>query len=172
MAMLLLGLLAAQTGWAAEEAGLLQIQVGEKVIFCSARLPVDADQFRLPMQDGIAVVTQWHLKIGKVRNYWLNKTIGEITVIRRVEPDLLSHSWLLLDVNSGISHRVYQIKAAVDFLTRLDQFPILDRSLLLAGLQYNAVVNIEIHIGDVNDAWWAGLWPSTANAMQQDFKLP
>ncbi len=154
------------------EQKALHIQIGEKVIYCSARLNIDENQLRLPMQDGIAVGTQWHLKIGKVRSYWLNETIGEVTVIRRVEPDLLSHSWLLIDVSSGISHRVHQIDAAIDFLAHLDRFPILDRSLLWSDSQYRTVVNIEIHIGDVNNAWWAGLWPSTADSMQQDFELP
>jgi len=154
------------------EAEALHIQIGEKVIYCSVRLNIDENQFRLPMQDGIAVGTQWHLKIGKLRSYWLNETIGDVTVIRRVEPDLLSHSWLLIDVSSGISHRVHRIEAAIEFLAHLDQFPILDRSLLLMDNQYRAVVDVEIHIGDVNNAWWAGLWPSTADSMQLDFELP
>ncbi len=172
---LVLGLLmfmAGQVSAVADESQALQIHVDKKVIYCSAKLNIDVDQFRLPMQDGIAVATEWYLKIGKVRDYWLNETIGEISVIRRVEPDLLSHSWLLIDVSSGISHRVFQINNAIDFLMRLHRFPVLDRSLLVAGIDYRALVKIEIHVGDANHAWWAGLWPSTVDSMQAGFKLP
>jgi len=171
-AAILIVLLSGQLSWADDAAESLHVQIGDKVIYCSAQLNVNADQLRLPMRDGITVATTWHLKIGKVREYWLNESIGEITVMRRVEPDLLSHSWLLIDVSSGISHRVYQLKQAIDFLAGLNHFPVLDRSLLLPDKRYRAVVKIEIHIGDTNNAWWAGLWPSTADSMQTEFELP
>jgi len=152
--------------------GRLQIQMDEKVIYCSVDLHVEHDLFKLPMQDGIAVATEWRVKVGKKRDYWLDKNIGDITVIHRVEPDLLTRSWLLIDVSSGISLRVYNIENALDFLTRLDHLPVLDRSLLSTAIVYRAAVNIGIHIGDINEAWWSGLWSSSAASMQQEFTLP
>lgn len=152
--------------------GKLQIQIDEKVIYCSVDLYVKHNVFKLPMQDGIAVATEWRVKVGKKRNYWLDKNIGDITVIHRVEPDLLTRSWLLIDVSSGISLRVYNIDNAIDFLARLDHLAVLDRSLLSTAIPYRAAVNIGIHIGDINEAWWSGLWSSTAASLQQEFTLP
>jgi len=150
----------------------LHIQIEKKVIYCSAELSVENSVFKLPMQDGTSVATEWHVRVGKVREYWLNENIGDITVVRRVEPDLLTRSWLLIDVSSGISQRVYTIADAIAFLTELKHFPVLDRSLLMDSVPYRAAVNVNIHIGDINQAWWAGLWPATVASMQKDFTLP
>lgn len=152
--------------------GKLQIQMDEKVIYCSVDLYVEPDVFKLPMQDGIVVATEWRVKVGKKRDYWLDENIGDITVVHRVEADILTRSWLLIDVSSGISLRVYNIEHAIDFLTRLDHLPVLDRSLLSTAIAYRAAVNIGIHIGDINEAWWSGLWSSSAASMQQEFTLP
>ncbi len=150
----------------------LQVQVEDKVIYCSAELSVENSVFKLPMQDGISVASEWHVTVGKVREYWLNENIGDITVMRRVEPDLLTRSWLLIDVSSGISQRVYNISDAIAFLTGLKHFPVLDRSLLMNSVPYRAAVKVNIHVGEINQAWWAGLWPTTAASMQKDFTLP
>jgi len=107
-----------------------------------------------------------------VRDYWLNENIAEITVIRRVEPDLLTRSWLLVDVSSGISLRVHNINLAMDFLTSLRQYPLLDRSLLLTEMPYSASVSARVHMGDMDESWWSGLWTSTDASMQKDFTLP
>ncbi|RLL55676.1 DUF4390 domain-containing protein [Mariprofundus sp. EBB-1] len=161
-----------QASFAEDASDTLHIQIKEKVIYCSAELSVKNSVFKLPMQDGIAVATEWHVKIGKVRQYWLNESIGNITVMRRVEPDLLTHSWLLVDVSSGISQRVYSIDDAIVFLSVLKHFPVLDRSLLLTNVPYRAAVNVNIHVGAINPAWWASLWPTTAASMRKDFTLP
>ncbi len=157
--------------FAADASESLQVQTDAKVIYCTAQLAVEGEMFQQPLQDGIAVATEWRVKVGKVREYWLNDNIGDITVIRRVEPDLLTRSWLLIDHSSGISHRVYSIDSAIAFLTSLNHFPVLDRSLLLVKTPYRVGVNVNIHIGDANDAWWSGLWPSTAAKMQKEFTL-
>ena len=165
-------LMVTQVSFAEDVPDDLQIQIEEKVIYCSVDLSVENSVFKFPMQDGTSVATEWHVTVGKVREYWLNENIGDITVIRRVEPDLLTRSWLLIDVSSGISQRVYAISDAITFLTGLKHFPVLDRSLLMDSVPYRAAVKVNIHIGDINQAWWAGLWPTTAASMQKDFTLP
>jgi len=143
---------------------------------------IDEDALLLSMQDGLAVGVVWKVKVGKLRDYWLDERIAEISVVRRVEPDLLTRSWLLVNVSSGISLRIHDIRLVMDFLTNLRQFPMLDRSLLLAGAHYRASVDVDIQIGDIqrgniqigdsNDAWWSGLWSSADASMQQQFTLP
>lgn len=169
---LLAVLMVIQVSFAQGVQDSLQVQVEDKVIYCSAELSVENSVFKLPMQDGISVASEWHVTVGKVREYWLNENIGDITVMRRVEPDLLTRSWLLIDVSSGISQRVYNISDAIAFLTGLKHFPVLDRSLLMNSVPYRAAVKVNIHVGEINQAWWAGLWPTTAASMQKDFTLP
>jgi len=163
---------AAQPSVYADEPGSLQIHLDHKVVYCTARITVADNTFSLAMQDGITVTTEWHIQMGKVRKYWLNEEIADITVIRRAKPDLLTRSWLLTDTSSGIAQRVYNIGDAISFLSNLENFPLLDRSLLLTNTLYSVSVDIKVHAGEVNTAWWANLWKPAAASMQQDFSLP
>jgi len=165
-------LLAAQSFGYAGEAGSLQIRMGQKVMYCAARMNVADNTLTSVMQDGIAVATEWHIHVGKVRNYWLNESIADITVLRHAKPDLLTRSWLLTDTSSGISRRVYRIEDAIDFLSGLEHFPVLDTSLLLPKRQYRISVSVEIHNDGIDNAWWASFWHAAAASMQQDFSLP
>jgi len=156
----------------ADESGKLAISMDQKVMYCAARMNVADNALSPAMKDGIAVSTEWNIRIGRVRDYWLNEDIANITVIRRAKPDLLTRSWLLTDASSGISRRVYHIEEAIYFLSGLENFPVLDRSLLLPDMPYRISVSVEIHAEGIDDAWWANLWRSTAASMQQDFSLP
>ncbi len=163
---------AAQPSVYADESGSLQIHLDHKVVYCTARITVSDNTFSLAMQDGITVTTEWHIQVGKVRKYWLNEEIADITVIRRAKPDLLTRSWLLTDTSSGIAQRVYNIGDAIRFLSNLENFPLLDRSLLQTNTLYSVSVDIKVHAGEVNTAWWANLWKPATASMQQDFSLP
>ena len=150
----------------------IHIHMDETVIYCSAGINMGEKQFALSMGDGISMTTAWHIQVREVRKYWLNKGIADITVRRKVEPDLLTRSWLLSDASSGITRRVYNIADAMKFLTRLENLPVLDRSLLLPGKPYRASVSVDVQVGNMKDAWWARLWHGPARSMQEDFLLP
>jgi len=165
-------MIAAQTHVYADEPGSLQVRMDQKVMYCAARMNDTDSMLSTAMKDGIAVATEWHIQIGKVRDYWLNENIADITVIRHAKPDLLTRSWLLTDASSGISRRVYRIDEAIYFLSGLKNFPVLDRSLLLPDMPYRISVSVKIHTEGIDDAWWANLWQSKAASMQQDFSLP
>jgi len=165
-------LIAIHTSAYADESGKLKIHMDEKVIYCSAQIITTDKMFSLTMKDGLPVTTEWHIQVAQVRDYWLNEEIADITVIRSAEPDLLTRSWLLTDSSSGISRRVYDMEGALRFLSRLENFPVLDRSLLLKDTLYRASVSIRIHTSEINTTWWNNLWKPAASAMQQDFSLP
>jgi len=165
-------IIAAQPRAYADESGSLQIRMGQKVIYCVARMNSADNTLSLAIKDGIAVATEWHIQVGRVRDYWLNENIADITVIRHAKPDLLTRSWLLTDASSGISRRVYHIEDAIYFLSGLENFPVLDRSLLLPDMPYRASVSVEIHAEGIDNAWWANVWHATAASMQQGFSLP
>ena len=169
--LLLPAIILATQAFAAESAAL-HIRTDQKVLYCAARIAVDSNAFSPTMKDGIAMATEWHIKVRRVRSYWLNEDIADITVTRHAKPDLLTRSWLLTETSSGISQRVYSLKDAIQFLSGLDDFPVLDRSLLQKNTPYRVSVSVEIHSEGISDAWWAGLWQPDAASMQQDFSLP
>jgi len=157
---------------AAEEAGTLQVDAQESVIYAQASVANTQDLIAHELKDGIPVTTEWNLSVARTRNYWLNASIADIHVIRKVVPDLLSKSWQLVDETSGISHRSFDINEAIRFLSSLDHYPLLDRSLLTSGPTYVVKASIEFHTGGINKAWWSKLWPSEFASLRQEFSLP
>jgi len=160
-----------QPALAAADTGSLQVHADGQVIQCTAELQAEGKVIAIALKDGIDATTVWHIQVARVRKYWLNDGIADITVTRRVEPDLLSRSWQLVDDASGISRRVYQLDDAVHFLSHLEQFPVLDRSLLNTLIPYRMTVKVEVHHGEIKEAWWSGIWHPVQAIMQQDFKL-
>lgn len=160
-----------QPAVAADDVGSLQILPDASVIECNATLHAESKAIAVALKDGITGTTVWHLQVARVRQYWLNDTIADISVTRRVKPDLLSRSWQLIDDSSGISRRVYQLGEAVHFLSSLEQFPVLDRSLLTTGIAYRMSVKVEVHYGEIKQAWWSDIWHPAQATLQQDFRL-
>ncbi len=156
----------------AAESGALQIRFDQKVLYCAARIAINNKAFSPTMKDGVAMATEWRIKVSRLRRYWLNEDIADITVTRHARPDLLTRSWLLTESSSDISRRVYRLQDAIQFLSGLDDFPVLDRSLLKKNMPYRITVSVQIHSEGISEAWWAGLWQPAAAAMQQDFSLP
>lgn len=89
----------------AEEPARLEVAFDQQLVYCEAAWPGTDDSLRQALQSGIAVTFIWHVRISEVRKYWLNRTIADIRVSRRVTPDLLSRKWLLEDEASGISRQ-------------------------------------------------------------------
>jgi len=156
----------------AEESSGLKIEIDQQVVYCQAEWPALGGALEQVLQSGIAVTFVWHVQIAEVQEYWLNKSIADIKVSRRVVPDLLSRKWLLEDEASGISRQESSLEAAIQFLTRLEHFPVLDRSLLAANTPYRISIAIEKHEGEINEGWWAALWKPGQFKMVKDFSLP
>lgn len=156
----------------AEETGHLQIEPDQQVVYCEAQWPGAGESLTQALQSGIAVTLVWHVQVSEIQKYWLNKNIADIKVSRRVIPDLLSRTWLLEDETSGISRQTSSLEEAVQFLTRLEHFPVLDRSLLTAGTQYRISVAIEEFEGEIKEDWWVALWNPGQFRLEKDFSLP
>ncbi len=156
----------------ASESTDLQLDLNQQVIYCVVEWQGDRESLSQALQAGIAVTFVWQVKVKKVREYWLNKTIADIQVSRRVLPDLLSRSWVLKDEASGISRRVSSLSEAIHFLTRLENFPVLDRSLLDTAILYNIAISVVEQEGETNDAWWTTLLQSVQFSVEKEFSLP
>jgi len=170
--LLLVGLGLFASPLVAEEADRLEIFTASDVVRCSAAMGASDKGVLVALRDGIEVTTIWHIQVAGVRKYWLNDAVAEIELKRRVKPDLLSRSWLLLDEASGISRRVYAIASAEQFLFTLQEFPVLDRTLLKPAMPYRMQVKVELYQGEMNKAWWAGIWHPAKSTWFKDFQLP
>lgn len=150
----------------------MQVDVGEKVIFCEAQLKTDTTRLAQVLKDGTEVGIDWEVGVEQTQTFWLNSEIATVHVRRRVVPDLVSQSWLLLDMSTGISQRVTDIHAAVRFLAHLDNFPVLDRSLLEVAVPYVMYIRLEERQGREDKSWFSAWWGFESSEAEAGFSLP
>jgi len=150
----------------------MEITYDDKVIYCSVDRVDISDKAILALNQGTPVTFVWNIIIEEVNDYWLNNTVGEITIARQAIPDLISKSLIISDAKNGISRRVGSIDDAIEFLSGLDRFPILDRSLLEPGVRYNIEVQFHIQEGQFSDAWWSESMRIGTTVAEEGIRLP
>ncbi len=168
--LLWLGLMA--PAMAASKGVALTLDLSGKVIACNAKAGFDARRIARVLAEGTEVGVDWEIDVAVARRYWFDATLAEVTVARRVRPDLVSRSWLLVDRTTGITQRVFDVREAVRFLTQLERFPVLDRSLLRRATPYRLTVTVRKREGDADRGWlstWLGRGSMEASAA---FVLP
>ncbi|MFC1542350.1 DUF4390 domain-containing protein [Pseudomonadota bacterium] len=160
------------TALSAPEPSLMEITYDDKLIYCSVDRVDISDKAILALNQGTPVTFIWNIIIEEVSDYWLNSTVGEITIARQAVPDLISKSLIISDAKNRISRRVGTIDDAIEFLSGLNHFPILDRSLLKPGVRYNIQVQFHIQEGQFSDEWWSGSMSLGTTVAEEEITLP
>lgn len=150
----------------------MKITYDDKVVYCSVDRVDISDQAILALNQGTPVTFVWNIVIEEVNDYWFNSNVGDITIARQAIPDLISKSLIISDARNGISRRVDSIDRATAFLSGLDRFPILDRSLLKPGVRYTVQVQFHIQEGQFSDAWWSGPLTFATTVAEEEIRLP
>lgn len=168
----LVAMLFAAQPLAAGEPSQPRITRDAQVVYCHLVWPTDVANLRRMLRSGIAIVVRWELSIKRERRYWLDERLGDVEVVRRVVPDMLSHRWLLEDQGSGITRSVSSLDQAIRFLTRLDAYPVVDRGLLQHGVRYVLDASLQVYEGEAMDNWWNRWLRGTEFATRVVFKEP
>lgn len=150
----------------------MSVNISSRIVSCNAQVRYDRKYLSKALREGTEITVNWEIDVDAVRKYWLNRTVATVTVKRRVVPDLVSQSWQLIDMTSGISQRVFNLKRAVQFLTRLKKFPVIDRSLLENGHRYRMNIKINETEGDAQHGWMTTWFGSSSVEISAEFALP
>ena len=150
----------------------MSVNIGNKIVSCDVYISYGRDHLVKALREGTEISVNWEINIDAIRRYWLNRKVAALIVKRRVIPDLVSRSWQLVDMTSGISQRVFDLKRAVQFLTRLDKFPVIDRSLLKSGDRYRMDIKIDETVGDAQRGWMMTWFGSSSARTSAEFVLP
>ncbi len=156
----------------AESGVRMSVNIGNRIVSCDAHVNYNQKHLTKVLREGSEISVNWEINVSAIRAYWLNRTVATVTVKRRVVPDLVSQSWQLIDMTGGISQRVFNLKRAVQFLTRLEQFPVIDRSLLEGGHRYRMDIEITETEGDAQRGWMAAWFGSSSVDTFAEFALP
>jgi len=156
---------------AREQTGF-SIETDQQVIYCAAQWNGNRESLARALKSGIDISFKWHIEVARNRSYWINESVAAIEFSRHVHPDLLTRQLLLEDSASGISRRAQSLDEAIDFLTHVEHFPVLDKSLLAPDELYELAIVIEKQEGHMGQTWWARFWKQSAMHLQQEFSLP
>jgi len=156
----------------ADESASIKIDASQSVIYCDVKPTIDEKHLITALNDGSPITFTWDITISKVRDYWVNKDVGNIQFHRLAMPDLVSHQWRLEDSNSGINRNAPSKQRAIAFLGQLNHFPIIDKSLLEPQTTYKVHVRLHIAEGTVNDSWFNNILRIGKTAAIGTFTLP
>lgn len=150
----------------------LSVDASQDVIYCEAKLSHELEEIAHALSEGTTITFNWEVEVAAVRDFWLDKQVASVHIAYKVVPDLVSRSWQLLDLGSGITRRVFTIEEALQFLVRLEHFPVLDRSLLEQDVLYRMNIALVEQVGEIKEGWWANLWGAEKNSATLEFSLP
>jgi len=156
----------------ASETPHISLQIGQQVIRCEAGPVGDTIMLKKMLSQGASITVTWVFSIQRERPYWLNEDAGEVVVTRVVSTDLISRHWQLKDEASGAIADTDDANRAVRFLSYLDNFPLIDRSLLVAGQAYQIRLKLHIRDSDQPQSWWQQWVDFGKTVLTQQFTLP
>lgn len=154
---------------AAPDMGL-KVALTGGVLTCSASLPEPAGM-RQALNEGTDISIEWKIGVALKRKYWFDSTVASVLVDRHVVPDLVSRSWKLEDLTSGISRHTYSLDEAIKFLTGLTDFPVMDRTLLSAGRAYIIEVTASEWEGNKQGNLWTSWFGAKNGTATTEFLM-
>jgi|GEM_PF-1301933 len=162
----------ARTVSASPEAVELHADIEPDVIYCDVKLGQNPNVLAATLKDGTQVTFKWTVRVYEVKSYWFDSEVASVHIVHQVIPDLVTRQWLLADKTAGIHRRTDSLDEAMSFLTQLQHFPVIDRSLLTRGKKYLLDIQLEEVKGQMERGWWARLWGHEQTTGTLVFSLP
>jgi len=156
----------------AEEDSRFHLDATQGIIYCDITPSFNQKKITQSLQAGMLVHFSWHIVIESIQPYWLNQQVADIQFNRSVIPDLLSQQWQLKDSLTGITSYTLSLSQAVQFLSHIKQFPLIDKSLLAPHTSYLISVSLNIEQGEANDTWWHDILNSEHTIASSILNLP
>jgi len=154
------------------ESPQISLQIGEQVIRCEAGPVGDAVMLKKMLRQGASVTVQWVFLVHRVHPFWLNEAAGKVVVTRVVSTDLISRHWQMRDETAGTVVDTVDPNRAVRFLSYLDSFPLIDRSLLEVGASYQITLKLHVRDSGQPQAWWQRWVDFGTTVLIHRFTLP
>ena len=125
----------ALTGWNLGSAdaldGVLEVRsayvnIDKGVFLLHARIeyPV-SPAIRTALQDGLTLTFDLDARVDRGRRFWFNATIVDLTLRRELSYHAVSDRYVVRDTKSGDQESFPTLDGALDFLGRVDAWPIL-----------------------------------------------
>jgi Domain of unknown function (DUF4390) len=105
---------------------------GEFLLSARIEYPVSA-ALRAALRDGTTLAFDVEAKVERDRRFWFNATIVDLTLHRELSYHAVSDRYLVRDEKSGDQSSFATLEEALDFLGRVDAWPVLLEPELKTG---------------------------------------
>ena len=107
------------------------------VYLLSARLKLHFPDGPLEaLQNGVSLTVDLDIQVFRQREWLWDEIAAQLQQRFRLEYHALSRQYVISNLNSGEIKSFSELKLAIDFLSRIERFPLLDASLLPPGGSY------------------------------------
>jgi hypothetical protein len=101
---------------------------------------------REALENGVPLTINLEMDVIRNREWLWDETIAELEQKFRLEYHTLSRQYLVTNLNSGQVKSFPSLATATQFLGRIDDFPLLDASLLKSGESYYGQLRVNLDI--------------------------
>lgn len=104
------------------------------------------DTPREALENGVPLTIELEMEVIRNREWLWDETVAELQQKFRLEYHTLSRQYLATNLNSGEANSFPSLAAATQFLGHIDDFPLLDASLLESGESYYGQLKANLDI--------------------------
>jgi len=148
----MIGLMCFCVAWGENSNGEFTVRSAEtelvdKVYRLDARIDYQlSDRMLDAMHKGIPLTFAMDIEVWRKRQYLWNEQIATVTQRYQLSYHALTRQYQIKNLNTGIQNSFPTLRAALDVLGAVDDFPMLDQQLLGAGETYEARLRARLDI--------------------------
>ena len=98
------------------------------------------------LRSGVPLIILLNMEVLKDRNWWWDKTIAELKQGYLLLYHALSEKYIIHNLNSGAQKNYISLNAALNSLSNIREFPLIDKNLLEEGDDYYARIRTYLDI--------------------------
>jgi hypothetical protein len=115
------------------------------------------------LRDGVDLIFDVDARVERVRRFWLNSTVVDVTLRRELAYHTVSDRYVVRDPQTSDQQTFATLDAALQYLGTVEGWPILVEPQLETGAQYVISVRAGIHRGHLSSSlrallFWTDDW--------------
>jgi len=122
-------------------------ELEDKVYFLHARISYPLSKQALEaLQSGVELNFQLRIEVSRVRRFLPDANVAILLQRYQLRFNALVNRYVVRNLNSGGQQSFASLDAALSFLGRVSDLPILDKALLQTGKKYNLKLQAELDV--------------------------
>lgn len=121
------------------------------------------DEIRVALKDGVSLNFDFEATVQKLRRYWTNSTIVDITLHRELSWHEVTERYVVRDASRGEQGSYSTLDQALQAVGSVDAWPIVVEPQLEPNANYEVGVRASVRRGNLTSAlrsliWWSDSW--------------